>query len=35
MADPKPLTRNQIAAFVGDDPEAIRSIERLFRVAAS
>lgn len=33
MADPKPLTRNQIAAFVGNDPEAIRSIERLFRVA--
>lgn len=33
MADPKPLTRNQIAAFVGDDPEAIRAIERLFRVA--
>lgn len=33
MVDPKPLTRNQIAAFVGDDPEAIRAIERLFRVA--
>jgi hypothetical protein len=33
MADPKPLTRNQIAAFVGNDPEAIRAIERLFRVA--
>lgn len=33
MADPKALTRNQIAAFVGDDPEAIRAIERLFRVA--
>ena len=33
MADPKALTRNQIAAFVGNDPEAIRSIERLFRVA--
>lgn len=33
MADPKPLTRNQIAAFVGNDPEAIRSIERLFTVA--
>ena len=33
MADPKPLTRNQIAAFVGNDPEAVRAIERLFRVA--
>ena len=33
MADPKLLTRNQIAAFVGNDPEAIRAIERLFRVA--
>ena len=33
MADPKPITRNQIAAFVGNDPEAIRAIERLFRVA--
>jgi hypothetical protein len=33
MADPKALTRNQIAAFVGTDPEAIRAIERLFRVA--
>lgn len=33
MADPKPLTRNQIAAFVGNDPEAIRAIERLFKVA--
>jgi hypothetical protein len=33
MADPKALTRNQIAAFVGTDPEAIRAIERLFKVA--
>jgi len=33
MADPVPLTRNQIAAFVGNDPEAIRAIERLFKVA--
>jgi hypothetical protein len=33
MADPRPLTRNQIAKFVGNDPEAIRAIERLFRVA--
>ena len=33
MADPKALTRNQIAAFVGNDPEAVRAIERLFRVA--
>jgi len=33
MADPKALTRNQIAAFVGNDPEAIRAIERLFKVA--
>lgn len=33
MADPRPLTRNQIAAFVGNDPEAVRAIERLFRVA--
>lgn len=33
MADPTPLSRNQIAAFVGNDPEAIRSIERLFTVA--
>lgn len=33
MVDPKPLTRNQIAAFVGNDPEAVRAIERIFRVA--
>jgi hypothetical protein len=33
MADPTPLSRNQIAAFVGNDPEAIRAIERLFTVA--
>jgi len=33
MADPTPLNRNQIAAFVGNDPEAIRAIERLFKVA--
>ena len=33
MADPAPLSRNQIAAFVGNDPEAIRAIERLFVVA--
>jgi hypothetical protein len=33
MADPTPLSRNQIAAFVGNDPEAIRAIERLFVVA--
>lgn len=33
MADPTPLTRNQIAAFVGNDPDAIRALERLFKVA--
>jgi hypothetical protein len=33
MADPTPLNRKQIAAFVGNDPEAIRAIERLFTVA--
>jgi hypothetical protein len=33
VADPKPITRAQIAAFVGNDPEAIRAIERLFKVA--
>ena len=33
MADPIAPTRNQIAAFVGNDPEAIRAIERLFKVA--
>ena len=33
MADPTPLNRKQIAAFVGNDPEAIRAIERLFVVA--
>ena len=33
MADPVAPTRNQIAAFVGNDPEAIRAIERLFKVA--
>ena len=32
MADQKFLTRKQIAAFVGNDPEAIRAIERLFAV---
>ena len=33
MADPTPLNRKQIAAFVGNDPEAIRAIERLFVVS--
>jgi hypothetical protein len=33
MADPTPLNRNQIARFVGNDPDAIRAIERLFFVA--
>lgn len=33
MADPTPLNRNQIAAFVGNDSEVIRGIERLFVVA--
>jgi hypothetical protein len=33
MADPTPLSRKQIAAFVGNDPEAIRAIERLFIVS--
>lgn len=33
MADPVPLNRNQIAAFVGNDPASIRAIERLFKVA--
>lgn len=33
MADPTPLSRTQIAKFVGNDPEAIRAIERLFTVA--
>jgi hypothetical protein len=33
MADPTPLNRNQIARFVGNDPDAIRAIERLFQVA--
>lgn len=32
MATDKFLTRQQIAAFVGNDPEAIRAIERLFAV---
>lgn len=33
MADPTPLNRNQIARFVGNDPDTIRAIERLFIVA--
>jgi hypothetical protein len=33
MADPIAPTRNQISAFVGNDPKAIRAIERLFKVA--
>lgn len=33
MADPTPLNRNQIARFVGNDPDAIRALERLFVVA--
>ena len=33
MADPTPLNRDQIARFVGNDPDAIRAIERLFVVA--
>jgi hypothetical protein len=32
MADQKFLTRKQIADFVGNDPETIRAIERLFLV---
>jgi len=35
MADPSPLSRAQIAAFVGNDPDAIRTIERLFTVAGT
>jgi hypothetical protein len=35
MADPTPLNRNQIARFVGNDPDAIRAIERLFIVAGN
>lgn len=35
MADPSPLNRNQIARFVGNDPDAIRAIERLFQVAGT
>jgi hypothetical protein len=35
MADPITLTRNQIARFVGNDPEAIKAIERLFQVAGT
>ena len=35
MADPISLNRNQIARFVGNDPEAIRAIERLFQVAGT
>ena len=35
MADPTPLNRNQIARFVGNDPDAIRAIERLFQVAGT
>jgi hypothetical protein len=31
MANLVPLNRNQIARFVGNDPEAIRAIEQLFR----
>jgi hypothetical protein len=34
MAVEKFLTRAQIAAFVGNDPEAIRAIERLFAVTS-
>jgi hypothetical protein len=35
MADPITLTRNQIARFVGNDPEAIKALERLFQVAGT
>ena len=35
MADPINLNRNQIARFVGNDPDAIRAIERLFQVAGT
>jgi hypothetical protein len=31
MADPISLNRNQIARFVGNDPDAIKAIERLFQ----
>lgn len=33
MADPKPLNRAQLAKIAGNDPEAIRLLERLFLVA--
>jgi thymidine phosphorylase len=35
MADPIRLNRNQIARFVGNDPDAIRAIEQLFQVAGT
>lgn len=35
MADPFTLNRNQISRFVGNDPDAIRAIERLFQVAGT
>lgn len=35
MADPIGLNRNQIARFVGNDPDAIRAIERLFQVVGT
>lgn len=34
MVDVNILNRNQIARFVGNDPDAIRAIERLFRAVA-
>ena len=35
MADPNTPTRNQIAAMVGDNPQMIKAIERLFEVAGT
>ena len=35
MADPSTPTRNQIAAMVGDNPQMVKAIERLFEVAGT
>lgn len=35
MADPNTPTRNQIAAMVGDNPQMVKAIERLFEVAGT
>lgn len=35
MGQPKPLTRDQLAKFLGNNQEAIRRFEQLFQIAGT